>query len=89
MLEMSTADEYRDITFFLYDTKTDFRCHFKFDSKQFSKSYEFDGHVTHVHRHGGRVIFVNFKSRYILTLDEKTFLQKTPEVMGGPKTTLV
>jgi len=79
MLELSTTDKYDDVTFLLYDTLTDKRCHFKFDSKNFDREkFGFDGHVTHVARHGGRVIFVNFKSRYLLTLRESTFIEKIP-----------
>jgi hypothetical protein len=30
----------------------------------------FDGHVTHVQRHGGKLVFVNFKSNAVLVLDD-------------------
>lgn len=30
----------------------------------------FDGHVTHIQRHAGRLIFINFKSDYVLLIDE-------------------
>ena len=78
MLELDKLDVYEDCTFFIYDTINDSRCHFKFSTNGFPKEYNFDGHCTHVQRHGGKVNFINFKSNYVLSIDENEILSKLP-----------
>lgn len=77
LLDFSEQDAFEDVHFFLFDSlDVTKRWHFKMDNKSLNMppGCTFDGHVTHVARHGGKVIFVNFKSNYVMLLEETAVL---------------
>ena len=72
LISFSTGDVFVDVCFMIFDTRNNRPYHFKLDHKKLNipPHVEFDGHVTHVQHHAGKIIFINFKSNHIMVLDD-------------------
>mmetsp|Transcript_1420 Transcript_1420/g.2311 ORF Transcript_1420/g.2311 Transcript_1420/m.2311 type:complete len:251 (-) Transcript_1420:251-1003(-) len=72
-IELSNKDVFENICFCIFNVKDCRRWHFTIDNNDLKLPAElkaFDGHVTHVDRHAGKIIFVNFLADHLLILDE-------------------
>lgn len=67
-LVFSQQDEFKDCCFLIYDEQSKEVHHFRFSPPK-QDGVMFDGHVTHAHQHGDKLIFINFMSSHILVLD--------------------
>ena len=72
LISFSLFDVFVDVCFMILDTRNNRPYHFKLDNKKLNipPHVEFDGHVTHVQHHAGKIIFINFKSNHIMVLDD-------------------
>lgn len=77
LLVFSLLDSFENVCFFVTDQTTQQSEYFEFPPPAAPAGVTYDGHVTHVERHGGKVAFVNFKSDAILFLDEDVFVCKS------------
>jgi hypothetical protein len=68
-----TLDVFPRVHFELFDVNTGDRRHFELDCSGLKTpdGSIFDGHVTHVHHHAGKIVLVNFLSKWVLVLDER------------------
>ena len=77
LMDFSTQDVFPNVHFMLFDSITNRKWHFNMDNEKIPNKPEgckFDGHVTHVARHGGKVIFINFMSDYVMLMDDSAVL---------------
>ena len=69
---LSEDDRLDDIHFLIFDS-SDYRpYHFKLDRSLLNapEGVNFDGHVTQVQRHGGRIAFINFRRDHVMIIDD-------------------
>jgi hypothetical protein len=73
LMSFSTKDVFVDVHFLLMDVVSGKKWHLKIERSALNLPSDstFDGHVTHVQRHGGKLVCVNFKSNAVLVLDDK------------------
>ena len=67
----SDLDVFPDCRFMTFDERSCSTRHFKISMADNPPNVKFDGHVTDVRRYGGKGIFVNFKSKYVLFVSDK------------------
>jgi hypothetical protein len=67
-----TLDVFPRVHFELLDANTGDRLHIELNCRRLKTpdGSIFDGHVTHVHHHAGKIIFVNFLSKWALVLED-------------------
>jgi hypothetical protein len=72
-----SMDSFADVHFMLVDVNTGEQRRIRLDSSvlQPPDGTSFDGHVTHVHRHAGHIVLVNFLSSWVMVLEERALLE--------------
>ena len=69
---LSEDDRLDDIHFLIFDSSDCQPYHFKLDRSLLNapEGVNFDGHVTQVQRHGGRIAFINFRRDHVMIIDD-------------------
>lgn len=69
---LSEDDRLDDVHFLIFDSSDCRPYHFKLDHRLFNapEGVDFDGRVTHVQRHGGRIAFINFRRNHVMIIDD-------------------
>jgi hypothetical protein len=60
----------------IYEMSTRKKTYYRFSTAQFPKRLHFNGKATHIQRHAGKIIIVNYTSSYVLLLDESTVMEE-------------
>ncbi len=68
--------EFSDCCFMLYDSVLDRVWNMKMAVPTVPDVVDFDGHITHVQRHGGKLILINYKSKNVLLVDESAVIDE-------------
>jgi hypothetical protein len=68
-----------DAAFFIMDTKTHRQNYYKFSTADFPDDVGFNNSITHIQRHGNKVVIINHECNYVMVLNDEAIINATKE----------